>query len=85
MNEDESFEIIPYIGAKKICFGMTPHEIEKIYGHMNSVTFNHLKQRVEFRSFTNIGYSPGLPKPYLHQLWTADGERPIQGQQYIPR
>jgi len=66
MNEDESFEIIPYIGAGKICFGMTPQEIEKIYGPADSVTFNHLKQRVEFRSFTNIGYSPGSAETVSH-------------------
>jgi len=66
LNEKESFELVPYIGAGKIRFGMTPQEIEKIYGAADSVTFDHLKQRVEFRSFMNLGYSPGSAGTVSH-------------------
>jgi len=66
LNEKESFELVPHIGAGKICFGMTPQEIEKIYGAADSVTFNHLKQKVELRSFMNLGYSPGSAEALSH-------------------
>lgn len=66
MNEQEPFEIRPYSGAGKISFGMTPGEVAALYGAADSVSFNHLKQRVEFRSFMNIGYSTGHTEGVSH-------------------
>ena len=59
MDKKEQLEIFPYIGAGRIKFGMQPNEVEAIFGVADSVSMNHLKQRVEFRSFMNIAYSTG--------------------------
>jgi hypothetical protein len=66
MNEHEPFDIFPLRGAGKICLGMIPQQIEAIYGAAESVSLNHLKQRVEFRSFTNLGYSTGSVEGVSH-------------------
>ena len=66
MNENEPFDILPYSGAGKISFGMTPQEVETIYGPADGVSLNHLKQRVEFRSFMNVGYSTGPTEGVSH-------------------
>ncbi len=59
MDEKEPFEILPYMGTRDLRFGMTSKEVEVIFGVPDSVSLNHLKQRVEFRSFMNVGYSDG--------------------------
>ncbi|QJQ02852.1 hypothetical protein [Herbaspirillum rubrisubalbicans] len=54
MNENEPFDIFQLSGIGKICFGMTPQEIEEIYGAAESVGFHHLAKKLVFRSFTNL-------------------------------
>ena len=66
MDEKEPFELLPYAGAGKIRFGMTPQEVETIYGVADSTSVNHLKQRVEFRSFMNVAYSSGTGAGVSH-------------------
>lgn len=66
MDEKEPFELLPYAGAGKIRFGMTPKEVETIYGVADSTSSNHLKQRVEFRSSMNVAYSSGATEGVSH-------------------
>lgn len=66
MKRNEPFEILPYIGAGRVRFGMSSQEIEKIYGVADSSTMNHLKQRVEFRSHMNVGYGTELSEGVIH-------------------
>ncbi|WBS04787.1 hypothetical protein OU994_11160 [Pseudoduganella sp. SL102] len=66
MKHNEPFEIVPYIGAGRVRFRMSPQEVEKIYGVADSVTLNHLKQRVEFRSNMKVGYAADLSEGLTH-------------------
>lgn len=64
MDTKELFEIHPFFGASSIRFGMSPAEVEQALGLPDQVSKNHLKQRVEFRSFMNIAYTSDL-RPLL--------------------
>ena len=66
MDKKQPLDIFPYAGAGKIRFGMTPKEVEAIYGVADSTSYNLLKQRVEFRSFMNIAYSTGTSESVSH-------------------
>ena len=57
MNESDIIELLTYSGSGGAKFGMTPGEIETILGAPDSVGSNYFKQRIEYRSFMNVGYS----------------------------
>ncbi len=57
MNEHDNIELLTYSSAGGAKFGMTPGEIETILGAPDSVGSNYFKQRIEYRSFMNVGYS----------------------------
>jgi hypothetical protein len=62
----QKYVITPYIGVDSLKFWMKPKEVETIIGQPDSVSINHLKQRVEFRSFMNIAYSPDEHENLVH-------------------
>jgi hypothetical protein len=45
---------------------MSPEDVVNILGSADSVSKNHLGQRVEFRSFMNIGFSSGCYQKLNH-------------------
>jgi len=45
---------------------MIPTEVEQILGAPDQVSTNHLKQRVEFRSFMNLAYTAGQQEKLCH-------------------
>lgn len=59
MHMDTDFELLPYVGAGPITFGMSPSQVESALGIPEEVGINHLGQRVEHRSFMNVGYEAG--------------------------
>lgn len=70
MKANEKFAILPYQGAGSIRFGMSPSEIKGLIGAPDQVSTNHLKQRVEFRSFMNVAYTPSMDQ---HSVLTHIG------------
>lgn len=57
MQADEHFVIRPFEGAGAINFGMSPSNVAALIGDPDQISTNHLKQRVEFRSFMNVAYA----------------------------
>jgi hypothetical protein len=57
MDVNTEFELIPYSGIITVTFGMSPAQVASALGAPDDVAQNHLGQRVEYRSFMNIGYS----------------------------
>ena len=66
MDVKTDFELKPYVGAGDITFGMTPNNVELLIGKPEDISVNHLKQRVEFRSFMNVGYSEDEKQSLVH-------------------
>jgi hypothetical protein len=58
--------IKPFQGVNSIKFGMSPEEVANILGASDTVSENHLKQRIEFRSFANFAYSSEEPRILCH-------------------
>lgn len=57
MDTNTDFELFPYTGAGLLKFGMAPDDAENLVGPPDLANTNHLKQRVEFRSFMNVAYA----------------------------
>jgi hypothetical protein len=66
VNEKSNFELNPYKGAGLIEFGMDASQVEALLGSADKTSVNHLKQRVDFRAFMNIGYSADEPQVVVH-------------------
>jgi len=66
MDAKTDFELKPYVGAGDIAFGMTPNDVEFSIGKPDDISVNHLNQRVEFRSFMNLGYSTDEEQNLIH-------------------
>lgn len=66
MDTTTKFEIIPLTGASGLSFGITPTEVEQNLGTPDQVSTNHLKQRVEFRSFMNVAYTADQQEKLCH-------------------
>ena len=66
MNINTDFEIFPYSGAGLLSFGMKIQDVENLIGPPDNISKNHLNQRVEFRSFMNVGYTAQDPASLNH-------------------
>ena len=66
MNINTDFEIFPYSGASLLSFGMKIQDVENLIGPPDNISKNHLNQRVEFRSFMNVGYTAQDPASLNH-------------------
>ncbi len=62
MTENDCLELTSYFGVNSAKFGMSPAEIEGIFGVSDDISTDYLDQRVEFRSFMNVGYTHGEEK-----------------------
>jgi hypothetical protein len=66
MNTNESFEVIPLVGAGSIKFGMTPEQVENFIGVADTSIVNEQNELVEFRSFMNITYTKAPQNGVCH-------------------
>jgi hypothetical protein len=66
VNAKSNFELSPYKGAGLIEFGMDATQVELLLGTPDKTSVSHLKQRVDFRAFMNIGYSAEEPQVVVH-------------------
>ena len=66
MNEENVLILLPYAGVGDVRFGMSPEEVSAIVGVPDSHSTNALKQRVEFRAYLNVAFSPGTSPRVKH-------------------
>lgn len=57
MKENDNIELLTHKGVGGAKFGMAPAEILTIFGAPDNVGSNYFKQRIEYRSHMNVGYS----------------------------
>ncbi|MDQ1924645.1 hypothetical protein [Massilia pseudoviolaceinigra] len=65
MTENDIFDLTSYSGVNNARFGMTPKEIEAIFGLPDIVDMDYFQQREEFRLFMNVAYS-AEPERAIH-------------------